>query len=98
MKFMYFSIKYYKNIYSILLNKYTLLLSRLLSCNHTCNCVNMVSVTSASRYITSTSRYHPRYQRRSSMYVRGLIPRNYAELAETVPIGSGSGVVKGFSC
>ena len=46
----------------------------------------MVSVTSASRYITSASRYHPRYQSRSSMYIRGLIPRNFAELAEAVPI------------
>ena len=45
----------------------------------------MVSVTSASRYITSTSRYHPRYQSRSSMYIRGLIPRNFAEMAEVVP-------------
>ena len=47
----------------------------------------MVSVTSASRYITSASRYHPHY-RRSSMYIRGLIPRKSAELAEAVPIGS----------
>ena len=30
--------------------------------------VNMVSVTSASSYITSASRYHRRYQSRSSMY------------------------------
>ena len=44
------------------------------------------SVTSASRYITSASRYHPRYQSRSSMYIRGLIPWNFAELAEAVPI------------
>ena len=43
----------------------------------------MVSVTSASRY-------HPRYQSRSSMYIRGLIPRNFAELAEAVPIESNS--------
>ena len=35
----------------------------------------MVSVTPASRY-----------QSRSSMYIRGLIPRNFAELAEAVPI------------
>ena len=49
-------------------------------------CVNMVSVTSTSRYITSASRYHPRYQSRSSMYIRGLIPQNFAELAEAVPI------------
>ena len=48
--------------------------------------VNMVSVTPALLYITSASRYHPRYQSRSSMYIRGLIPRNFAELAEAVPI------------
>ena len=46
----------------------------------------MVSVTSASRYIASASRYHTHYQSRSSMYIRGLIPRNSAELAEAVPI------------
>ena len=46
----------------------------------------MISVSSASRYITSTSRYHPRYQSRSSMYIRGPIPQNFAELAEAVPI------------
>ena len=51
----------------------------------------MVSVTSASRYktsryISSASRYHPRYQRRSLMYIRGLIPWNFAELTEAVPI------------
>ena len=47
----------------------------------------MVSVTSALRYITSASRYHPRYQSRSSVYIRGLIPWNFAELGEAVPIG-----------
>ena len=53
----------------------------------------VVSVTSASRYITSAScyitsasRYHLRYQSRCSMYIRGLIPRYFAELAEAVPI------------
>ena len=46
----------------------------------------MVSVTSASRYIMSASHYHPRYQSRSSMYIHGLIPRNFAELAEVGPI------------
>ena len=46
----------------------------------------MVSVTSASRFATSASRYQPHYQSRSSMYIRGLIPRNFAELAEAVPI------------
>ena len=48
----------------------------------------MVSVTLASRYITSASRYHPRYQSRSSMYIRGWIPRNFAELTEAVPIAA----------
>ena len=38
----------------------------------------MVSVMSASRN-------HLRYQSRSLMYIRGLIPRNFAELAEAVP-------------
>ena len=32
------------------------------------------------------SRYHPRYQSRSSKYTRGQIPRNFAELAKAVPI------------
>ena len=50
----------------------------------------MVSVTSTSRYITSASRYHSRYRSRSSMYIRGLIPRNFAELDEAVPIGLSS--------
>ena len=48
----------------------------------------MASVTSASRYITSVPRYHPRYQSRTSMYIRGLIPRNFAELAKAVLIGA----------
>ena len=47
----------------------------------------MVSVTSASHY-------HPHFQRRSSMSICGLIPRNFAELAEAVPIG-GIGWVSG---
>ena len=46
----------------------------------------MVSVTPASRYITSSSRYHPGYQSRSSMYIRGLIPWNFAELGKEVSI------------
>ena len=62
-------------------------------CNHTCYCGNMVSVTSASRYITSASRYYPRYQSRSSMYIHGLIPRNFAKLAEAAPIGLGPGTL-----
>ena len=57
--------------------KHKLHLSRLFCCNHTCYCVNMVSVASASRYITSASRYHPRYQSRSSMFISGLILRNW---------------------
>ena len=49
----------------------------------------MVSVASASRYKASSpaSLYPPRYQSRSSMCIRGLIPRNFAELAEAAPIG-----------
>ena len=58
---------------------------RLICWDHTCYCVNMVSVTSASHYITSASRYHPH---RYSMYIRGQIPRNFAE------IGRGSSVWK----
>ena len=81
----FFSIKY--RYTDILLKKHKLHLSHLFCCNHTCYFLNMVSVTSASRYITSESRYHPRYQSRSSMNIRGLIPRNFAELAEAVPIG-----------
>ena len=79
-----FSLKY--RCSDILLKNHKLHLSRLFCFNHTCYGVNMVSVTSASRYITSASRYHPRYQSRSSMYIRGLIPRNFAELAEAVTI------------
>ena len=58
----------------------------LFCCNHTCYCIGMVSVTSASSYVTSASRY----QSRSSMYIRGLFPRNSTELAEVVPIKSSS--------
>ena len=64
MKFKFFSIN--------LLKKHKLHLSRLFCCNHTCYCVYMVSVRSASRYITSAthyiapaSRYHPRYLSKS---------------------------------
>ena len=46
-------------------------------------------MASASRYITSASRYHPRYQSRASLYILGLIPLNFLELAEAVPIGVG---------
>ena len=44
-------------------------------------CVGMVYVTSASCYVTSVLRY----QSRSSMFIRGLIPMNSTELAEAVP-------------
>ena len=44
----------------------------------------MVSVTLALRKATSASRF----QSRSSMYIRGLIPRNSTELAEAFPIDS----------
>ena len=65
-------------------------LLRLFCCNHTCYCVNMVSVTSASRYITSASIYHPHYQNRTSMYIRGLIPHYFAEFTGAVPIALGN--------
>ena len=47
------------------LKKINFIYSCLLCFNHTCYCVNMVSVTSASRYITPATRYHPCYQSRS---------------------------------
>ena len=63
-----------KNSYSdILLENISFIKSCLFFYNHTCYCVNMVSVMSVSRY-------HPRYQSRSSMYIPGLIPGNLAEL------------------
>ena len=68
--------------------KHKLHLSHLFCCNHTCYCVNMVSVTSALRYITLASHYHQRYQSGALMYTRGLILRNLAELAEAVQIDS----------
>ena len=46
----------------------------------------MVSVTSVLHNITSALRYHPRHQSISSMYIRGLIARNFTEFAEAVPI------------
>ena len=88
MKFMYFSIKY---CYSDILLKKTyktsfitifLLLSHLFL-----YCIDMVFVTSASCYLMSASCYHPHYRSKSSMYIRGLIPWNFAEWAEAVPIG-----------
>ena len=89
---MFFSIKYrYRDI--LLKKKHKLHSSRLFCCNYTCYCVNMASVTSvsccitsASCYIMSASWYHLCYQSRSSMYICGLIPRNFPELGETVPI------------
>ena len=47
--------------------------NRLFCCNHFYYCVGMVYVTSALHYATSASRY----QNRSSMYIWGLIPRNW---------------------
>ena len=81
MKFMYFSIKY-----RIEKKHINFICNGLFCCSHTCYCVNMVYVTSALRNITSASRYYPRYHSRSSMYIRGLIPRNFTEFAEVVPI------------
>ena len=55
----------------------------------------MVSVTSASRYITSASFYHPRYQSRSSMYIRGLM--EFRESAKAVLIVAFPGNTHSFS-
>ena len=92
MKFMYFSIKYRYS--DILLKKHELRLNCLFCCNHTCYCVNMVSVTSASCYIMSASCYHPRYKSRTSMYISALIPRNFTDFTEAVQIVNRSAVVK----
>ena len=82
----------------LVLQSYTRLNGIFMSASLTLFCyiasiVNMVSVTSASRYITpapryitSASRYHPRYLRRSSMYIRFLIPRNFTVLSEAAAI------------
>ena len=65
--------------FDILLKKYiNIIYNRLLCRNHTCHCVGMVSVTSASRYVTSASRYQSRF----SIDIRGLIPQNSMELAD----------------
>ena len=77
-KFMYFSIKYHYS--DILLKHINFIYNRLFFCNHTCYCVGKVSVTPVSRYVTSASRN----QSRSSMHIRGLIPRKSTELAEAV--------------
>ena len=79
---------FFNKISRFFIEKHKLHLSLVFCRNHICYCVSMVSVTSASRYITSALRYHPHYQSSSSMYIRGLIPRNFAELAEVVPIGT----------
>ena len=69
MKFIYLSIN--KRYY---IEKYINLIYNHLFCsNLTCYCVNMVSVTSVSCYITSVSRYHPRNQSKSSMYISDQI-------------------------
>ena len=70
----------------ILLKNINFIYNCLFCCNHTCYCVNIVSVVSASRYIKSATGYHPYYQSRSWMYIRGLIPQNFVELTEIVPI------------
>ena len=54
--------------------------NRLFCCNHTCYYVDMVSVTSASRYATSASRYQS--------YFLDVHPRSDStDLAGAVPIG-----------
>ena len=58
----------------------------LFPCNKTCYCIDMVSVTSASCYVTSASLY----QSRPSMYIRGLIPRNSPRQFRFATLLSGS--------
>ena len=82
----FFSIKYRYS--DILLKKTINFIAVCFSCKYTCHCVTMASAMSASRYLTSASRYHPRYQSRSSMFIHGMFPRMFAELAEAVPIGA----------
>ena len=62
MKFMYFSIKYRSS--DISLKQHQLHYNCLFCCDHTCYCGNMISVTSASFYITSVSRYLPRISKK----------------------------------
>ena len=57
---------------NILLKNIIFIYNRLCCCNKTCYCISIVSVTSASRYVTSASRYQSRFL----MYIRGLIPQN----------------------
>ena len=47
--------------------------------------------------VTSRPRYHPRYQRRSSMFICGLIPRNFTELAKAVPIDGSQSITATLS-
>ena len=63
-------------------NNINFIYNRSFCCNHTCYCVAMVYVTPESRYVSSASCF----QSWSSMFIRGLIPQNIKELAETGPI------------
>ena len=56
MKFMYFSIKY-RSSDILLIKKQASFITVCFAANHTYYIVNMVSVTSSSRYITAASRY-----------------------------------------
>ena len=80
MKFMYFSMQYRYSDILLKKNNINFIYNRLICCNHTCVC--MVSVSSASRYVTSASHY----QSRSSMNIGGLILRNSTELVEAFRI------------
>ena len=50
--------KFFFNEIILLKKRHKLHLSCLFCCKHTCYFLGMVSVTSASRYITSASHYH----------------------------------------
>ena len=69
-----------KYILPVLLKTINFIYNLLFFCNHTCYCVGMVSVTSASRYVTQASRYQSRY--RLDVHPRS----DSTELAEAVPI------------
>ena len=79
--FMFSPINYHYS--DILLKKINFICFAAITLDHTCYCVNKVYVTSASRYLTSASRYHLRYQSRFSMYT-------WSDSTEIRRIGRGS--------
>ena len=85
MKCMYFSIKYrYSDI--LLKKPINFILTVYYAAITPFIVLTWFHVKLEVRYITSASHYHPGYQSRSLMYIRGLIPRNITEVAEEVLI------------